>query len=173
MSKPIKRAKFLEFFTNRAPCRIGMEACWGARRWARQLQRPGYEVSLLPGQFVKAFNIRNKNDAADAQAMLALHRMREQLVKFRTLQINGLRGLLAEYGEVMNRRRARIDKEMPEILARLSEHLPAALIETLREQFVEIGRLDERIAMIERRLNEWKKSIQQSKRSARFPASGG
>jgi transposase len=69
----------------------------------------------MPGEFVKAFNIRNKNDAADAraiwlavqqpskavavkteiqQAMLALHRMREQLVKFRTMQINGLRGLL-------------------------------------------------------------------------------
>ncbi|KAF1011901.1 MAG: hypothetical protein E5299_01308 [Burkholderia gladioli] len=78
----------------------------------------------MPAEFVQAFNIRNKNDAADAraiwlavqqpskpvavktemqQAMLALHRMREQLVKFRTMQMNGLRGLLTEYGEVMSK----------------------------------------------------------------------
>jgi transposase len=74
----------------------------------------------MPAEFVKAFNVRNKNDAADAraiwlavqqpgkpvavktemqQAMLALHRMRQQLIKFRTMQINNLRGLLTEYGE--------------------------------------------------------------------------
>ncbi|MBB5502579.1 transposase [Paraburkholderia sp. MM5384-R2] len=81
---------------------------------------------------MKAFNIRNKNDAADAraiwlavqqpgkavavktemqQAMLALHRMREQLVKFRTMQINGLRGLLTEYGEVTAKGRASVPKQ--------------------------------------------------------------
>ncbi|AOJ01309.1 hypothetical protein WS70_05230 [Burkholderia mayonis] len=31
VNKPIKRAKFLEHFANRAPCLIGMEACGGAR----------------------------------------------------------------------------------------------------------------------------------------------
>lgn len=82
---------------------------------------------------MKAFNIRNKNDAADAQAIwlavqqpgkaiavkteaqqavLALHRMRQQLVKFRTMQINSLRGLLTEYGEVMGTGRAALDKAM-------------------------------------------------------------
>jgi transposase len=119
VNKPIKRAKFLEHFANRAPCLIGMEACGGAHHWARQLMKMGHEVRLMPAEFVKAFNIRNKNDAADAkaiwlavqhpskavavktemqQAMLGLHRMREQLVKFRTMQVNGLRGLLTEYG---------------------------------------------------------------------------
>src|ERR1044072_2538766 len=122
VNKQIKRAKFLEHFANRAPCLVGMEACGGAHHWARQLTRMGHEVRLMPAEFVKAFNIRNKNDAADAraiwmavqqpgkpvavktemqQAMLALHRMREQLVAFRTMQVNGLRGLLTEYGEVM------------------------------------------------------------------------
>ncbi|WP_143135190.1 IS110 family transposase, partial [Burkholderia ubonensis] len=134
VNKAIKRVKFLEHFANRAPCLIGMEACGGAHHWARQLTRLGHEVRLMPGEFVKAFNIRNKNDAADAraiwlavqqpgkpvavktemqQAMLALHRMREQLVKFRTMQVNGLRGLLTEYGEVMSKGRAALDKEIP------------------------------------------------------------
>jgi transposase len=68
-NKAIKRAKFIEFFTNRSPCLIGMEACGGAHHWARQLSRLGHQVKLMPGEFVKAFNIRNKNDTADAQAI--------------------------------------------------------------------------------------------------------
>jgi transposase len=193
VSKPLRRAQFLEYYVNRAPCLIGMEACGGAQHWARQLQRLGHEVRLMPGRYVKAFNVRNKNDAADAraiwlagqqpgqavaiksemqQAMLALHRMREQLVKFRTMQINGLRGLLAEYGEIMNCGRAGMDKGMPEVLARLSERLPAVLIETLREQFAEIGKLDERIAVIERRMNEWKKDDPAVKAISAIPGVG-
>jgi len=178
INKPIKRAQFLEFFANRAPCLIGMEACGGAHHWARQFAQMGHQVRLISAQFVKAFNIRNKNDAADAQAiwlalqqpgkpvavktemqqaMLALHRMREQLVKFRTMQINELRGLLTEYGEVMERGRASLAKTFPELLLRLTERLPAALTDSLREQFDEIARLDKRITSIERRMRQWKK----------------
>jgi transposase len=192
VNKSLRRDKFLEYFVNRAPCLIGMEACGGARHWARQIKRLGHEARLMPWRYVKAFNIRNKNDAADAraiwravrqpgqsvavksekqQAMLALHRMREQGVKFRTMQINGLRGLLAEYGEVMSVGRSELTK-MPEILARLSERLPAVLIETLREQFAEIGRLDERIAVIERRMNEWKKDDPAVKAISAIPGVG-
>ena len=49
----------------------------------------------------------------EQQAILALHRMRQQLVKFRTAQINGLRGLLTEYGEVMLRGWAGMRRGMP------------------------------------------------------------
>lgn len=66
--------------------------------------------------------------------MLALHGMREQLVKFRTMQMNGLRGLLTEYGEVMSKGRAALDQEIPVAPGRIAERLPAALIDTLREQ---------------------------------------
>jgi len=178
VNKQIKRAKFLEFFANRAPCLVGIEACGGAHHWARQLTKMGHRVKLMPAEFVKAFNIRNKNDAADAQAiwravqqpskpvavktemqqaMLALHRMREQLVKFRTMQINALRGLLTEYGEVMGKGRTALDKAIPEVLARVAERLPAVLIDTMREQWKGLTALDEQIAGIERRMREWKK----------------
>jgi transposase len=46
-----------------------MEACGGAQHWARKLINLGHEVKLMPGEFVKAFNVRNKNVAADAQAI--------------------------------------------------------------------------------------------------------
>jgi transposase len=193
VNKPIKRAKFLEHFANRAPCVIGMEACGGAHHWARQLIRMGHEVKLMPAEFVKAFNIRNKNDAADAraiwlavqqpskpvavktemqQAMLALHRMREQLVKFRTMQINGLRGLLTEYGEVMSRGRVKLDSEIAAALGRLAERLPAALIDTLREQWNGLAKLDEQVAQIERRMRQWKKEERAVKAISAIPGVG-
>lgn len=193
VNKPVKRARFLEHFANRAQCLIGMEACGGAHHWARQLTQMGHEVRLMPAEFVKAFNIRNKNDAADAraiwlavqqpgkpvavktemqQAMLALHRMREQLVKFRTMQINGLRGLLTEYGEVMGRGRARLDSELPAVLGRIAERLPAALVDTLREQWNGLVKLDEQIAGIERRMREWKKEDRAVKAISEIPGVG-
>ena len=69
VNRPIKRARFLEHFANRAPCLIGMEACVGAQHWARELIKMGHQVKLMPAEFAKAFNIRNKNDAADARAV--------------------------------------------------------------------------------------------------------
>jgi len=193
VNKPIKRAKFLEFFANREPCLIGMEACGGAHHWARQLTKMGHEVKLMPGKFAKAFNIGNKKDAADAraiwlavqqpskpvavktemqQAMLALHRMREQLVKFRTMQINGLRGLLTEYGEVMGKGRAALDKAIPQVLGRVAERLPAVVIDTLREQWSGLTKLDEQVASIERRMREWKKEDPQVQAISQIPGVG-
>jgi transposase len=69
VNKPIKRAKSLEHCANRAHCVIGMEACSGAHHWARQLTKMGHQVKLMPAEFAKAFNIRNKNDAADARSI--------------------------------------------------------------------------------------------------------
>ena len=123
MGVKLTRSKFLEHFANRAACLVAMEACGGSQHWARELVALGHEVRLIPAKKVRPFVGGNKNDARDSraiwtavqqpglrtvaikseeqQAVLALHRMCAQLVKFRTAQINALRGLLAEYGEVM------------------------------------------------------------------------
>jgi transposase len=193
VNKPLKRAKFLEYFSNRAPCMIGMEACGGAQHWARALTRMGHLVKVMPARFVKAFNIGNKNDAADAraiwfavqqpckaiavkteaqQAVLALHRMRQQLVKFRTMQMNNLRGLLTEYGEVMGKGRASLNEAMPLVLARLVDRVPAVLIDTLRDQWNGLTDLDKRIAEIERRLRQWLQEDRAVKSIAAIPGVG-
>jgi len=135
----------------------------------------------------------NKNDAADAraiwmavqqpgksvavktetqQAVLALHRMRQQLVKFRTMQINSLRGLLTEYGEVMAKGRAALDKAVPGVLERLVDRLPAILIDTLREQWNGLTQLDKQIVVIERRLQAWMKEDEACRAIAAIPGVG-
>ncbi|MGF6813083.1 transposase [Paraburkholderia sp. Clong3] len=193
VNRQIKRARFLEYFANLAPCLIGMEACGGSQHWARRLLEMGHQVKLMPAKFVKAFNIGNKNDPADAraiwlavqqpgkavavkteaqQAVLALHRMRQQLVKFRTMQINSLRGLLTEYGEVMGKGRSRLDKAIAGVLEKLTERLPTVLIETLREQWNGLEMLDRQIAEIERRLQEWMKQDKACKSIAAVPGVG-
>jgi transposase len=193
VNKAIKRAGFLEYFANRAPCLIGMEACGGAQHWARELTKLGHQVKLMPTRLVKAFNIGNKNDAADAkaiwlavqqpckamavkteeqQAVLAMHRLRQQLVKIRTMQVNALRGLLTEYGEVMGKSRAALDKGIPVALEKLAERLPAMLIDSLREQWNGLAKLDEQIATIERRLKTWMKQDKACKAIAEIPGIG-
>lgn len=193
VNKALKRAVFLEYFSNRRPCLIGMEACGGAQHWARALSRLGHTVKLMPARFVKAFNIGNKNDAADAraiwlavqqpsksvavkteaqQAVLALHRMRQQLVKFRVAQSNNLRGLLTEYGEVMGKGRTALNAAFPVVLARLVDRLPAVLIDTLRDQWSGLTELDKRISEIERRLGQWMKQDAAVKAIAEIPGVG-
>jgi transposase len=194
VSLQLKREKFLEHFANRAPCLVGMEACGGSQHWARKLTGLGHQVKLMPAKAVRPFGGGNKSDAHDAraiwtavqqpnvkavaikteeqQAILALHRMRQQLVKFRTAQINGLRGLLTEYGEVMPQGKAGVKKGIAEALQRLSDRLPAMVIDTLREQWARIGTLDAQIGDIEQRLKVWLKQDEPSQRIADIPGVG-
>jgi transposase len=178
---------------NIPPCLIGMEACGGAQHWARELSKKGHQVKLMPAKFVKAFNIGNKNDAADAraiwlavqqpskavavktevqQAVLSLHRIRQQFVKFRTMQINSLHGLLAEYGELMGKGRAALDRAIPIVLERMADRLPGVLIDTLREQWRGLKQLDAQIAEIEKRLREWVKQDKTVKVMTEIPGVG-
>src|ERR1700676_2470271 len=101
--RQVKRKELLEFFGNRGPALIAMEACGSAHDWGRKLVALGHEVKLIAPQFVRPFVKTNKTDAADAEAIweaaqrpgmryvavksadqqgvLTMHRVREQLVK--------------------------------------------------------------------------------------------
>ena len=120
--KQLRRGQVLAFFSKLPRCVVGTEACATAHYWARELRALGHEVRLMPAQYVKAYVKRNKNDAADAeaiceavmrptmrfvpvktadqQAAVLLHRGRERLVRERTALVNALRAHLAEFGIV-------------------------------------------------------------------------
>ena len=194
MNVRLSRTKFLRHFVNRVPCLVAMEACSGTQHWARQLQSFRHEVRILPARTVSPFVRGNKNDAHDArgiwmavqqpglrtvavkteeqQGVLALHRMREQLVKFRTAQINGLRGLLAEYGEVMPKGRAGLTRDIPGALERVSERLPAMVVDSLRDQWARIHCTDEEIEVIQQRLLLWHRTSEASRRLEEIPGVG-
>jgi len=121
-SRRVTRAKLIQFFASQPRCTVAIEACAGAHHWGRELQRLGHEVRLIPPAYVKPFVKRQKNDAADAQAICeaaqrptmrfvavkseqqqasaAVFRARDLFVRQRTQFINALRGLLAEHGWV-------------------------------------------------------------------------
>ncbi len=190
----VKRAKLLEHFANRQRCHVGMEACGGAQHWARELIKLGHQATLLPGKAVKAFVSGNKSDAIDAraiwmalrhsdvkpvavkteaqQAMLALHRMRQQLMKMTTMQVNELRGLLTEYGEVFGRSRAPLARGIAAALDRLSARLPQVVIDSLLDLWQRIGQLDEQVKQIEQRLKALYKKDPAAQRIAQIPGVG-
>jgi len=177
--RQLKREQMAEFFATCAPGVVAMEACGSAHYWARKLASLGHEVRLVAAQFVRPFVKTNKTDAADAraiweaaqrpemkfvavkteeqQSVLTLHRLREQLVKFRTMQTNQLRGLLYEFGVCLPAGRAKGMPAAIEALGQLEDTLPAMVIDALRQQMVRIQALNEDIADIEKKLTLWKK----------------
>lgn len=189
--KKLKRADVMAFFRLQAPGRVVMEACGAAQHWARQWQSLGHAVQLIHPKFVRPFVMTNKNDAADAQAIwtvaqqpgmrfvpikseaaqavLALHRIRSQLVKFRTMQMNQLRGLLGEFGIELPGGRETGLAALRDIDW---ERVPALLHAALQMQVQRLRELDEQLAQIERQLAQWLRSDDTCRRVAEIPGVG-
>lgn len=96
VDKQIRRDALLTFFSNREPCLIGMEACGGSQHWVRELEKLGHKVRLMPGQFVKAFVMGNKNDVMDARAIWQVAEERILVFPVSTPAFADLRILVAQ-----------------------------------------------------------------------------
>lgn len=122
-SKKLSRQQFLRFMAEQPAAVVVMEACGSAHYWSRELIKLGHEVKLIAPQYVRPFVKRQKNDAADAEAIViaaqrpemrfvapksedqqaraVLFRGRERLVHQRTELVNALRAALYEYGHTI------------------------------------------------------------------------
>src|SRR5450759_1570698 len=67
--RQLKRRYVLTFFQKLAPCLVGIEACASSHHWSRELKALGHTVRLMPPAYVKPYVKRQKNDAADAEAI--------------------------------------------------------------------------------------------------------
>src|SRR3979490_1029245 len=88
--KQLRRSQVIAFFSALPPCLGGMEACATAHHWARELSKLGHEVRLMPAKDVKAYVKRNKNDAADAEAICeAVRRPTMRFVRIKSAEHKG------------------------------------------------------------------------------------
>jgi transposase len=168
--KKLSRLQFRKFMAALPPCVVAMEACGTAHYWGRELAGFGHDVRLIPPVYVKAFVKRQKNDAADAeavaeaamrptmrtvavktsnqQARAMLFRTRDLLVGQRTQMVNALRGHLAEHGVIVGKGLGNVERlavlvasnNLPELVQRMSR-LYLSQIAQLHEEIDQIDRL--------------------------------
>lgn len=171
-----------------------MEACGSAHFWACKLSEFGHTVKLMAPQFVKPYVKTNKNDARDAeaiceavtrpnmrfvpiknveqQALLAVHRVRQGFVSARTAQSNQLRGLLSEFGIVMPKGIATLERRLPEILADTENGLPGSSRELFARLYAHFKELSRQVDELERQIKAWYRENTASRRLEAIPGIG-
>ncbi len=189
----LRRSEVQAYFRSLEPCLVGMEACATAHHWARELIALGHTVKLMPPAYVKAYVKRNKNDAADAEAIceavsrpsmrfvpvkdadqqsvLMLHRARSLLVRQRTMLVNALRAHMAEFGIIAPQGLRHVElltKEVAQEQARLPE-LARSILQMIVDQ---LNDTITRVCAIEVRLAKWHRQSRVSQLLATVPGVG-
>lgn len=177
MVKKLARHEMLRYFANKPAMLIGIEACGGAHYWARELTKLGHTVKLMTPQYVAPYRRGGKNDANDAeaicealarpnmrfvavksesqQAVLVMHRMRDQWVRERTSLMNQMRSYLHEFGVVINQGRAALTKTLP--LVAEDEALPVLFRQSMADLADRLTDLETRIDTLNKRIDAWSK----------------
>ena len=192
--KQLRRGQMLAFFKALPRCLVGMEACATSHYWARELTKLGHQVRLMPAKDVKAYVKRNKNDAADAEAIceavrrptmrfvqiksveqqgqLMLHRARDLLMRQRTQLINALRAHMAELGIVAAQGREGVKELLKIIASEQDARLPVDAHASLAVLAAGLQALQTMIGSIEKRIIAQHRSDEASKRLRSIPGIG-
>ncbi|MCA0403259.1 MAG: IS110 family transposase [Proteobacteria bacterium] len=179
MSKRVSRKELIEEMSNFSPCIVGIEASSGAHYWARLFTSMGHRVKMMAPQFVKPYVMSNKNDKNDAkgiaeavtrpsmkfvpiktidqQEVLLLHRARELCVKNRTSQSNQIRGLLAEFGVIINKGLSEVRK-LPEVLNLHADKLSVKAIHIFERLYEQFNQYEEQVLLYEKDIEAHVKS---------------
>jgi len=190
----LSRAKLLEFFGKMRPSIVAMEACGSSHHWARRFTAMGHEARLIATKFVRPFVKTNKTDAADAEAIweaaqrpgmrfvpikseqqqgiMALHNMRDLLVKSRTAQMHQIRAVFYEFGFELPRGRHWGLKALPEAFAAIEQRVSALVLDSLRGQLELIHDLSRRVEANERQLEIYERSDDRCRRLRAIPGVG-
>ena len=194
LRKRLRRGQVPTFFAQLAPCLIGMEACGTAHFWARELVRLGHDVRIIPPAYVKAYVRRNKNDAADAQAIceavtrpsmrfvpikteeqqaaLMLHKGRDLLVRQQTMLVNALRSHMAELGLIVAQGRGKARDLVAVIEDDQDESIPTLARAALRPLVAQLRAIEKAVGTLTEELTTWHKNNEASQRLATVPGIG-
>ena len=192
--KKLRRHQVLTLFAGQKPCTVAMEACGSAHHWAREIGRLGHTLRLIPPAYVKPFVKRQKNDAADAeaiceaaqrptmrfvvpkseqtQAAALVFRARDLLVRQRTQSINALRGHLAEFGLIVA---AKGPARVPQLMQAVedpSEPIPELARPILQMLIVTLRGLDEQITRLDQEIIKRAKEDETARRLMTIPGIG-
>jgi len=164
--KKVTRVQLRHFMAKHEPAVVVMEACGSASYWAREMVKLGHEVRLIAPQYVRPFVKRQKNDAADAEAIVVaaqrpemrfvepksedqqacavLFRARERLLHQRTERVNALRSVLYEYGHVFPKGIAHL-RRIEAVLTDPASDLPALVRDECHDLLEQISEQTARI----------------------------
>jgi transposase len=193
LRKKLRRQDLLTFFGKLPPTVVALEACGGSHHWARLLQSLGHQVKLIAPQLAKPYVKRQKNDAADAeaiceaaqrptmrfvapksdgaQASALVFRARDLLVKQRTQIINALRGHWAAFGIVVAKGPAHVSK-LAQAVENSDEPVPELARPILQMLIETLHRLDEQIARLDREVAQRAKEDETARRLMTIPGVG-
>jgi transposase len=194
LRRQLKRQYVLTFFQKLPPCLVGIEACASSHHWSRQLQALGHTVRLMPPAYVKPYVKRQKNDAADAEAIceavtrpnmrfvptktpeqqgcMMLHRTRHLFIRQQTAIINSIRAHLAEFGIVAPVGRKGVE-QLLEVVANVDDtRLPEVARACVAALGAQLMALKAQILAFDRRIEAWHRSNETSKRLDAIPGVG-
>jgi transposase len=192
--RQLKRRYVLAFFEKLPPCLVGIEACASSHYWSRELQSLGHTVRLMPPAYVKPYVKRQKNDAADAEAIceavtrvnmrfvatktpeqqscLMLHRTRHLFIRQQTAVINAIRGHLAEFGIVAPIGRKGVEELLDVVADPSDKRVPEIARACLAALGAQLRRLKEQILEFDRQIMAWHRSNETSMRLDAIPGVG-
>ncbi|MGA8157491.1 MAG: IS110 family transposase [Rhodoplanes sp.] len=192
--RQLKRRYVLTFFQKLPSCLVGIEACASSHYWSRELQALGHTVRLMPPAYVKPYIKRQKNDAADAEAIceavtranmrfvetktpeqqscLMLHRTRHLFIRQQTAVINAIRAHLAEFGIVAPVGRNGVEELLGVVADPSDKRVPEIARTCLAALGAQLRMLKAQILEFDRMINAWHRSNETSKRLDEIPGVG-
>src|SRR3712207_3541180 len=191
--KKLRRGQLLAFLATLPPCTVALEACASAHYWGREIAKLGHTVKLIAPAYVKPFVKRQKNDAADAeaiceaaqrptmrfvvpkseqaQAAAVVFRARDLLVRQRTQIINALRGHLTEFGIVVAKGPAHVH-QLVRAVEDPAEPIPEIARQILQMLVGTLHHLDEKIAGLDQEVARRAKENETARRLMTIPGVG-
>jgi transposase len=192
--RQLKRRYVLAFFQRLQPCLVGIEACATSHHWSRELQALGHTVRLMPPAYVKPYVKRQKNDAADAEAIceavtranmrfvatktreqqscLVLHRTRHLFIRQQTSVINAIRAHLAEFGIVAPVGRNGVEQLLDVVADAGDKRVPEVARGCVAALGAQLRMLKAQILEFDRRIMAWHRSNETSRRLDAIPGVG-